>query len=112
MGQALRPDDLAKAVRTLRGSTSQTSQLILVANTAGASHAGDQPAGSHDPSLPPGGGDFRAIEPEHAAAIESLPMHHQDHFDRILVAQAQTEPMRLLTHDPLLARYGDCVVPL
>ena len=53
-----------------------------------------------------------AIEPEQTAAIESLPMHHQDPFHRILVAQARTEPMRLLTHDPLLARYGDFVVPV
>jgi PIN domain nuclease of toxin-antitoxin system len=50
------------------------------------------------------------IEPEHAAATETLPPHHQDPFDRLLVAQAQVEPMRLLTHDPLLARYGDFIV--
>ena len=50
------------------------------------------------------------IEPEHAVAVEALPPHHQDPFDRLLAAQARVEPMRLLTHDPLLARYGDFVI--
>lgn len=55
------------------------------------------------------GYDVLPVEPEHAAAIETLPPHHQDPFDRLLAAQAQVEPMRLLTHDPMLARYGDFV---
>jgi PIN domain nuclease of toxin-antitoxin system len=50
------------------------------------------------------------IEPEHAAAIEGLPPIHQDPFDRLLVAQALTEPMRLITHDATVARYSDTVV--
>ena len=53
---------------------------------------------------------FLAIEPEHAAAVEELPAHHADPFDRILVAQALVEPMRLLTHDPIVARYSDTVI--
>jgi PIN domain nuclease of toxin-antitoxin system len=56
------------------------------------------------------GYQFLAIEPEHAAAIEALPKHHQDPFDRLLVAQALVEPMRLLTHDQAIARYSDTVV--
>ena len=51
-----------------------------------------------------------AVEAEHAAAVEELPDHHQDPFDRILVAQARIEPMRLVSHDPMIARYGDIVV--
>lgn len=51
-----------------------------------------------------------AIEPEHAAAIEGLPAHHQDPFDRLLVAQALTEPMRLLTHDATVAKYSDTIL--
>ena len=53
---------------------------------------------------------FLPIDVEHALAVESLPAHHQDPFDRILVAQALVEPMRLMTHDPLLARYGDTII--
>jgi PIN domain nuclease of toxin-antitoxin system len=50
------------------------------------------------------------ISARHAAATETLPMHHADPFDRILVAQAITEPLHLLTHDRVLSQYGDCVV--
>lgn len=50
-----------------------------------------------------------AIEPEHAAGVEDLPLHHQDPFDRLLVAQALLEPMRLLTHDEQVARYSDSI---
>ncbi|MEW6025570.1 MAG: type II toxin-antitoxin system VapC family toxin [Pseudomonadota bacterium] len=52
------------------------------------------------------------IEPEHAAGIEDLPAHHADPFDRILVAQALAEPMRLITHDPMLARYSDTIIEI
>lgn len=55
---------------------------------------------------------FLPVEPEHAAAVETLPPHHADPFDRLLVAQAQHEPMRLLSHDPDVAYYGDMVVPV
>lgn len=50
------------------------------------------------------------VEAEHAVAVEALPPHHQDPFDRILVAQALTEPMRLITHDATVARYSDTII--
>ena len=50
------------------------------------------------------------IEPEHAVAVEGLPSHHQDPFDRLLVAQALVEPMRLITNDLTVARYSDSIV--
>jgi PIN domain nuclease of toxin-antitoxin system len=53
---------------------------------------------------------FLAVEVEHAVAVESLAAHHQDPFDRILVAQALVEPMRLMTHDPLVASYSDTII--
>lgn len=53
---------------------------------------------------------FLAIEPEHAVAVEALAAHHQDPFDRLLVAQALVEPMRLMTHDPMVARYSDTII--
>ncbi len=45
----------------------------------------------------------------HVVGVGQLPWHHRDPFDRLLVAQAIAEPMRLLTSDSLLAAYGDCV---
>ncbi|MBI4966998.1 MAG: type II toxin-antitoxin system VapC family toxin [Rhodospirillales bacterium] len=52
------------------------------------------------------------IEPEHAAAVEDLPAHHGDPFDRLLVAQALIEPMRLMTHDPMVARNSDSIIEI
>ena len=50
------------------------------------------------------------IQPEHAIAVEALPFHHQDPFDRLLVAQALTEPMRLMTHNASVALYSDTII--
>jgi len=47
-----------------------------------------------------------AVTARHAAAVSRLPLHHGDPFDRILVAQAFTEPLRLVTVDRLLCAYG------
>ena len=49
------------------------------------------------------------ITPAHAATVETLPALHGDPFDRLLVAQALSEPMRLLTADVRLATYSDLV---
>lgn len=50
------------------------------------------------------------INGKHAAQVSKLPPHHQDPFDRMLVAQSLIEPMRLLTHDRTLAKYGEMVI--
>lgn len=50
------------------------------------------------------------ITSAHVAAVEKLPHHHADPFDRMLVAQAMAEPLRLLTHDSELSAYGDAVM--
>jgi PIN domain nuclease of toxin-antitoxin system len=46
----------------------------------------------------------------HAVEVAGLPFHHGDPFDRLLVAQAMTEPMRLATGDGILKLYSDLVV--
>jgi PIN domain nuclease of toxin-antitoxin system len=46
---------------------------------------------------------------EHARVFSWLPVHHRDPFDRMLVAQAMSEPLILLTHDETLSAYGDIV---
>ena len=46
------------------------------------------------------------IEHEHALHVATLPLHHRDPFDRLLVAQANVESMPLLTADPVLASYS------
>lgn len=47
-----------------------------------------------------------AIAFEHAEAAASLPRHHGDPFDRMLVAQARLEGCTLVSHDRLLEPYG------
>lgn len=45
-----------------------------------------------------------------AAAVDQLPSIHRDPFDRLLIAQAKSEPIILLTHDETLAAYGEFVL--
>ena len=45
------------------------------------------------------------IEHIHALHVASLPLHHRDPFDRMLVAQAQLERLTILTADRQLAMY-------
>ena len=46
----------------------------------------------------------------HAAQVAKLPLHHTDPFDRLLVAQAMSEPLQLLTADTMLRKYSELVV--
>lgn len=52
------------------------------------------------------------ITPEHAMAVLSLPWHHRDPFDRMLVAQAMVEGLRLVSADERLLPYGRFVIPV
>ncbi|MFM7734169.1 MAG: type II toxin-antitoxin system VapC family toxin [Cyanobium sp.] len=50
------------------------------------------------------------IEVEHVLAVQQLPWIHRDPFDRLLVAQALREGLRLLSTDRTLLGYGDGVM--
>ena len=41
----------------------------------------------------------------HAVALASLPLHHKDPFDRMLIAQAEGSQMKLTSHDDFIALY-------
>lgn len=73
---------------------------------------GDMPLSGQDAQHYFGQAGYRllSIEPDHAVGVEGLPKLHQDPFDRLLVAQALTEPMRLLTHDRTVASYSDTII--
>lgn len=45
------------------------------------------------------------IDLRHAAKVESLPFHHRDPFDRLLIAQAITEKFTLVSADNMLSSY-------
>jgi PIN domain nuclease of toxin-antitoxin system len=51
------------------------------------------------------------IDLQHAAVAGALPRHHDDPFDRMLVAQAQREGLTLLTSDARISRYAVTVLP-
>ena len=61
-------------------------------------------------AVEPAGFSLLAITGEHAAQVAALAPHHRDPFDRLLVAQAMAEPMRLVTNDEVLRAYGDFVI--
>lgn len=42
----------------------------------------------------------------HAAKVTALPFHHRDPFDRLLVAQAQSEQLTLISADAIFDAYG------
>ena len=44
------------------------------------------------------------------SGVETLPPIHSDPFDRLLVAQAMTVPLRLVTHDQTVAAYSDSTI--
>ena len=50
-------------------------------------------------------GRIIAISARHVAAVEALPMHHRDPFDRLIVVQAMLEDARLVTLDAALKSY-------
>ena len=49
------------------------------------------------------------VSSEHAIAVETLPVIHKDPFDRMLVAQARSEGLLLLSADQTVADYGEGV---
>jgi len=46
------------------------------------------------------------IRYEHILQLESLPVHHSDPFDRLLIAQAISESLPILTHDEKFSLYS------
>src|SRR5450631_78318 len=50
------------------------------------------------------------ITAEHVLRVDTLPLLHKDPFDRILIAQARSEAMLLLTVDSAVIQYGEGVL--
>ena len=50
------------------------------------------------------------VQLEHALHLGTLPAHHKDPFDRLLIAQALIENCLVVTHDPAFAHYPVRVV--
>jgi PIN domain nuclease of toxin-antitoxin system len=50
------------------------------------------------------------IEVEHLDQFRKLPLHHRDPFDRLLLAQAQAEGLRIISDDGMFSRYAADVI--
>ena len=50
------------------------------------------------------------ISDRHMINLQTLPFHHRDPFDRMLIAQCEAEAMPLLTSDAKIARYGIAIL--
>ncbi len=46
------------------------------------------------------------ILPEHTLRVSTLPFHHRDPFDRIIIAQSQVENLSIMTDDGAFNDYG------
>lgn len=51
------------------------------------------------------GGSELPVTLEHGKAVEHLPLHHRDPFDRLLIVQAQAEDATIVTSDSQFGRY-------
>lgn len=56
--------------------------------------------------------DSLAMTADHALTAGGLPLHHSDPFDRMLIAQAQTEGLTLVSIDSRFSDYGIDLLPL
>lgn len=50
------------------------------------------------------------LDPDHGLAVADLPMHHRDPFDRLLITQARSEHLTIITADPRIAAYDVPVI--
>ena len=51
-----------------------------------------------------------SVDWDHAAEVETLPLHHRDPFDRLLIVQAAMEKMPIVTADPVFHIYKTNVI--
>jgi PIN domain nuclease of toxin-antitoxin system len=54
--------------------------------------------------------EFLPIRYDHILHLEHLPHHHGDPFDRLLIAQALTENIPILTADRIFTQYGSKII--
>lgn len=52
------------------------------------------------------GFEIMPIRFEHAQRVNQMPFHHRDPFDRIMLAQALTDVLTIISRDPLFEPYG------
>ena len=48
----------------------------------------------------------------HLKTLQTLPFHHSDPFDRLIISQAITDDLTIITHDPFFRDYSVKLLPL
>jgi PIN domain nuclease of toxin-antitoxin system len=61
--------------------------------------------------LIPGGIEILQIQTSHLSILRNLPLHHRDPFDRMIIAQAKSEKMTLISADGMFDQYGVNLLP-
>jgi PIN domain nuclease of toxin-antitoxin system len=109
--EGLLPPQIVSALTDIRNTVFVSTVTIweIAIKSALRRHAGKLPvpAGEALYKFREAGFQMLDITPEHAVAVENLPLLHADPFDRLLVAQALSEPMRLVSRDRHIAMYSD-----
>ncbi|MBB5685060.1 type II toxin-antitoxin system VapC family toxin [Sphingobium boeckii] len=85
---------------------------IAIKHALARGHKDDMPvsAGNAVAYFGQAGFEMLPITADHAVAAGDLPALHADPFDRMLIAQAMAEPLRLITHDRQVAAYDDGIL--
>jgi PIN domain nuclease of toxin-antitoxin system len=103
------PDRIGKrAVKALRsGSNSVVVSAVVVWEVAIKRRLGKLEAPDDLlEQIERAGVELLPITARHADRVGTLPMHHRDPFDRLLIAQAETEGFGLASADAAFRRYG------
>ncbi len=108
------PERIPRAVGVAMGSAANQTFVSVVClwEIAIKKQLGKLAAPDDLPAIVARHPDYRvlSISAAHAWQVRTLPPLHRDPFDQLLVAQAMVEDMTIVTHDPVIARYGVPVV--
>ena len=113
-------DDGPRLGRHARAQIASPTNLVWVSAVSAGEIAINAGLGRLDLGEPPKAcvpreierGGFRPlpVTVDHALAVGTLAHHHTDPFDRLLIAQAQCEDLRIVTVDAVVAAYGVATV--
>lgn len=105
--QRVEPRQLTRGERAiLEETTTRQVSIVSLWEIAIMMRVGRLPSDEHLLETPPGF-ELLPVTSNHCKAYAALPLHHRDPFDRMLIAQAQTEQVPLLTRDRIMTAYAD-----
>ena len=110
--QRTKPQSLTTAERDIIvNALIRWVSIVTIWEIAMLQGLGRVPADPHLLEMP-AGFDLLPVRLRHCEAYARLPLHHRDPFDRMLVAQAQSENLTLVTRDRPMQVYRQSVTIL